>query len=1495
MNDQTHNENESNPGSSTWSEAATVIWQKNNSSKGDVPEKKGSIFSFDFQSPDEIPGTLIQNRFELKNLIGKGSFGKVFLAEDKTLGRLVALKVSKYHLDDFQFSETFLDEAKKLARLDHPNIVPVYDVHNTPEGKFFIVSKYLEGGTLSKAMEKKTGDVEWACDTVAKIADGLHHAHVRGLIHRDIKPGNILMDNQGNPCIVDFGLALADESIGIQEGLLGTPMYMSPEQALEEGHRVDSRSDIYSLGLILYELLTGKKPFYAQSTSEILELVKKAEITPPSYLKSNLHEELERICLKALSTKVNDRYSTAIDFAEDLRSWKTKSVGISEQISGSNGNSENSLKKAKLTQIVYKGLRSFEDSDSDFFMDLLPGPRDRDGLPHILGFWKKEIEARENTFRVGVIYGPSGCGKSSLVKAGLIPRLSKDVLPIYLEASQSNTEDNILKLLKSKISDLPQSFKLKEVIRQIRKKRPLGQNKKLLLIVDQFEQWLYSRDLVKDSNLIQALRQVDGLAIQVILLVRDDFMFPVNRLMGLLELEIQENRNFTMMDLFPISHACKVLKLFGQALNCLPEGEISKKQEKFIQESIESISVEGKIVPARLAIFADMIKSKSWEMKSIRAVGGVEGLGVQFLEELFVRQSAPNLCKAYEFEVRKVLQALLPKQDASIKGASLSLQEMAKVSGYDLASREFQQLIQILDKELRLISPVGFKESEDVNKLNYQLSHDYLVPSIKEWLLRKQKESPRGRAEILLEERAKSFSQTHENRQLPTLAQFLSILWHTKANIWNDSQRKMMRKCGRYYLKRLLLLLFAVVLVSLFFTRIVGDIQSRALVERLLDSNFDEVPDIVSEMKKYSSRIVPLLNAENKITAQKNNDFKAIRLSLGLLPFDPSQCEFLFAYLLKANPTELRVLIESLRPYKEILKPRLWNVLVEAESEGETKYIRAANALAVYFPDDPKWNEFSSILAEKIVQENPLFLKTWKDAFFAIRNFLIPHLVNVFNEIGEGTESKRLLAANLLADYASNRPEIIAELMLSSGSDFFYVFLPSAKIHKQECLSIFEREFSKEIYVDQSTQLREKNASRQANAAVAMVLLGEAQKIWPLFRHTVTPTVRSFLIHRFSSFGVDPFLVVSRLKEEKDASGRRALLLTLGEYDEDILRKINSSGYIADMRKIYEEDPDPGIHASVEWLLKSWADDDYLGTINDSWAKNNQRKFDDNLANLKHTFDFKNNNSRKWFVNSQGQTMVALPSPAEFVMGAPTFEYGYAGNEKQHRKKISRSILMASKPVTLSQFEKMYLGYRERFSEKKFGRADDLPVIAVSWFDAAKYCNWLSKQENIPEEQWCYQIQGLNFRMKPNYLSLAGYRLPTETEMEFAIRANSTTARFYGDGDALLDKYAWYLKNSQEMPWPVGSLKPNDFGLFDTLGNCWCWCNDDYRNYPEDDVVSDDKEISINVHPNINRILRGGGFYFPASYLRSSYRNNTLPTTRNVYAGFRLVRTVAPQ
>src|SRR5262249_36181670 len=200
----------------------------------------------------------------------------------------------------------------------------------------------------------------------------------------------------------------------------------------------------------------------------------------------------------------------------------------------------------------------------------------------------------------------------------------------------------------------------------------------------------------------------------------------------------------------------------------------------------------------------------------------------------------------------------------------------------------------------------------------------------------------------------------------------------------------------------------------------------------------------------------------------------------------------------------------------------------------------------------------------------------------------------------------------------------------------------------------------------------------------------------------------------------------------------------------------------------------------------------------------------------------------QWYVNSQGQTMVVIPGPVDFVMGSPDTEEG-RGAATQHNRRIGRSFALAATAVTKEQF----LRFRPGFSHNQMMRYPEptCPIGGVVWDEAAAYCNWLSKQEGLEE---CFDIQGpTTVTLKENYLSLSGYRPPTEAEVEYAPRAGAVTSRYYGETEELLERYGWYLKNSKDRTWPVGGKKPNDLGLFDLHGNVYTWCQEKLQSdYP---------------------------------------------------------------
>jgi serine/threonine protein kinase len=291
-------------------------------------EPDRTLLSVDITGPEE-PGThvaaveqrppRILSRYELIDQIGQGGFGSVYRAHDPVLNRIVAIKVLRYQLTSDAGLERFQREATATAQLEHPGIVPIYDVGTAEPGPY-IVMRWVEGTTLSQVLQRGRPDLQGAVQLIRRVAEALSYAHSRGIVHRDIKPSNILIDRNGEPRICDFGLARyveSDSSITATGMVLGTPAYMSPEQARGDLTNTGPLSDVYSLGCVLYEALTGSRPF-SGSLTETLHKILVEKPPAPRKLNPSVPADLEAICLKCLEKDPARRYQSAQELTDDL-------------------------------------------------------------------------------------------------------------------------------------------------------------------------------------------------------------------------------------------------------------------------------------------------------------------------------------------------------------------------------------------------------------------------------------------------------------------------------------------------------------------------------------------------------------------------------------------------------------------------------------------------------------------------------------------------------------------------------------------------------------------------------------------------------------------------------------------------------------------------------------------------------------------------------------------------------------------------------------------------------------------------------------------------------------------------------------------------------------------------------------------------------------------------------------------------------------------------
>ncbi|HET7352554.1 MAG TPA: Stk1 family PASTA domain-containing Ser/Thr kinase, partial [Gaiellaceae bacterium] len=267
---------------------------------------------------DSLIDTLFDGRYQIQRKLGAGGMADVYLAEDQELGRRVAIKIlNGRHANDDQFIERFRREAKNAAALNHPNIVSIYD-RGEAEDTYYIAMEFLDGRTLKElVVSRGAAPLNVAIEYARQILSALRFAHRHGIVHRDIKPHNVLVDAEGRVKVTDFGIARAGTSQMTETGsIVGTAQYLSPEQA--RGGEVDPRSDLYSLGVVLYELLTGKTPFDGETPVEIAMKHLSNAPKPPSKLRPDVPPELDKVVLRALAKDPDDRYQSADEMEADL-------------------------------------------------------------------------------------------------------------------------------------------------------------------------------------------------------------------------------------------------------------------------------------------------------------------------------------------------------------------------------------------------------------------------------------------------------------------------------------------------------------------------------------------------------------------------------------------------------------------------------------------------------------------------------------------------------------------------------------------------------------------------------------------------------------------------------------------------------------------------------------------------------------------------------------------------------------------------------------------------------------------------------------------------------------------------------------------------------------------------------------------------------------------------------------------------------------------------
>lgn len=989
-------------------------------------------------------------RYRIMEWRGRGGYGVVYRAQDSQSGREVAIKVLRDELcDAVAHRAAFEKEGATAKRLSHANLVQVYGVEHDEDRRPFIVEQFVDGGSLLEWAQAAPRSADDVVAMMIPVAEAVAYLHRSRLFHRDLKLNNILLDHTGKAYVSDFGLAIHESELVVREGeVAGTFGYMAPEQIRGRTKRVDGRTDIWSLGVILYELLTGRMPFggvnrpstSAEYYAILSEAIEENDPEPLRTFAPHLSRELEDICLRCLEKEKRHRFKTGDDLAEALRRFRDRQ-------SGGKLDAEYLSPAAAVPAVVPKGLRAFDQADEAFFLDLLPGLRDRDGLPLCVSFWKERLSTTPPAGRldVCVIYGPSGSGKSSLVKAGLVPQLGGEIRVLSVECNAHDTESRLAAALRRTLiaagATLSSETPLPALCQQVQQGALVGQ--KVVLVLDQFEQWLNSHPQPGGTELVQALECCNGTALQALLLVRDDFWMPLSRFTDELSISLREGENCAAVDLFDRAHARKVLMLFGRAYGRLParEAELSKDQAAFVNRAIDELAENDRIICVRLALFADLMSSRPWTTAEFEAVGGARGVGVKFLEDKF-GPHAPVIYRTQRAAAQRVLAALLPPAGSALRGQMRTVEQLR--ASAELEERSFQSLLRLLDEDLKLITPttptggtgeVGNSGGGNATAQYYQLTHDYLVPALGQWLTAELRRTRRGQALLRLRERSEDWNRRPEPRRLPTLQEWLAINVLVSRRRWTADERRMMGAANRRIGYRAAAIVLWVACAWAVGWEVSSRNRARELRDRVVNFETSQVPAVLAEVAANPRGMRPLLEQSYReefaaperdaAAADPQQIRRRLHLSVALSSWDHDKLDYVLDHLSEVDPGDVPAVVEMTRPLESVVVEKAWrrlNKLADKQLKPEgSQTLALASLLAGLAPGDPRWDEAAASIAKQLVAARAMHFSIWLKHLSPVASELRQPLLDMWvHHAATGGERAQLLAA--IARYAAQEP-----------------------------------------------------------------------------------------------------------------------------------------------------------------------------------------------------------------------------------------------------------------------------------------------------------------------------------------------------------------------------------------------------------------------------------------------------------------------------------------